>query len=160
VGHIRFRQETGDDPEKPRLGIALRLLFGMSRIKTLASRRALHADHPGGLEATALGLGLDLLSRDRSTHGKRISVLVDAQAVFYTAEKGRSSAPTLRRPLRRIAALTLACGWPPHFADAPCESNPADAPSRGLVAARVRSWQVRRQEAKLNRCVPTRTRWQ
>jgi len=146
--HVRFQQEPGDDPEKPRLGTAFRLPFGMSRFKTLASRRAQYVDHSGGLEATALGLGLDLLSRRLSTHGKRVAVLVDAQAVLYAAEKGRSSAPTLRRPLRRIAALTLACGWLPHFAYVPSESNPADAPSRGLVAARERPRDKRRQNAR------------
>ena len=158
--HVRLIQEPGDDPEKPRLGKAYRIPLPMSHFKVLASRKAKYRDHSGGLEATALELAMDLLSRDRHAHGSRVTFLVDARAVLFAAEKGRSTAPTLRRPLRRIAALTLACGWIAHFAYVPSESNPADAPSRGLRLRRERARQLRRTDRQTNGPCSQRTRLQ
>ena len=59
-------------------------------------------------------------------------MLVDAQAVLFALIKGRSSAPTLRFEVRRIAAHALAADVLLHFLWVPSEHNPADAPSRGL----------------------------
>ena len=143
-GHVRLTQEPGDEPEKPRLGDAFRIPLSMSDFKTLASRKAKYQDHSGGLEASALVLAMDLLSRDKSAHGARVVFLVDARAVLFAAEKGRSSASTLNRHMKRIAALTLACGWLAHFVYVPSESNPADAPSRGVRRRWERTRRTRR----------------
>jgi len=158
--HVRLIQVPGDEPEKPRLGSAYRIPLAMSQFKVLASKRAKHKDHSGGLEATALELAMDLLSRDGSAHASRVTFLVDARAVLFAAEKGRSSSQTLRRPLRRIAALTLACGWLAHFAYVPSESNPADAPSRGVVPGKDKARQTRRLTLGTNGRAPRFTQLQ
>ena len=56
---------------------------------------------------------------------------VDARAVLFAILKGRSSAPTLRRPLRAIAAHVLAGNLLIYPFWVPTEHNPADGPSRG-----------------------------
>ena len=76
-------------------------------------------------------LAVRWMSRSTIHHQRRALVLVDAQAVLSVHAKGRSSAPTLFRPLRRAAALFVAIGATPTFIYVPSESNPADAPSRG-----------------------------
>ena len=73
-------------------------------------------------------------------------MLIDAMAVQGALSKGRSSALSLRREVRRIAALTLAGGLVVSYLYVPSEFNPADDPSRGWVSSRrarasaIRSW--------------------
>ena len=67
-------------------------------------------------------------------HGHRICALVDAQAVLGAVCKGRSSVGTLQREVRRVGALTMACDLVVRYCYMTSESNPADAPSRGLKA--------------------------
>ena len=45
--------------------------------------------------------------RDKKRHGKRLVVLVDAQAVLGAAARGRSSANTIKREMRRYGALVF-----------------------------------------------------
>eukprot|EP00746_Dinoflagellata_sp_MGD_P052608 gnl/MRDRNA2_/MRDRNA2_232515_c0_seq1.p1 gnl/MRDRNA2_/MRDRNA2_232515_c0~~gnl/MRDRNA2_/MRDRNA2_232515_c0_seq1.p1 ORF type:complete len:176 (+),score=26.38 gnl/MRDRNA2_/MRDRNA2_232515_c0_seq1:34-528(+) len=83
------------------------------------------------MEGHALVMGLQLLGRDQKNHCKRMAVLVDAKTVRAAGQKGRSSAGTLKHPMRRLAAISLACNWLVRLAYLPSESNPADWPSRG-----------------------------
>ena len=97
--------------------------------------------------------------RSSTRHGKRMVLLVDAPAVKGAVAKGRSSAPSLRLEVMRIAALQMAGGILLKLVYVPSEDNPADAPSRGVV----RRWrphrdciahskkQVRATNAKLKR---------
>ena len=73
-------------------------------------------EHSGVVEAHALVMGLQFLSRDGEQHGKRLAVLVDAKVVRAAAQKGRSSAPALAY----------------YIANCQNEPMPADYPSRGL----------------------------
>ena len=136
--HIRLAQSDGDEPEKPRAGRCLRLPLRHRDFKVILKCRARRAGHSGGLEAAAVVLALRRLGRRACWHQHRGSFLVDAQAVLYALQKGRSSAGTLRWPVRKAGALSLACGWRWRYCYLPSESNPADAPSRG-EAPRVRA---------------------
>ena len=112
---------------------------------TVLSSPACHAAHSGSLEAVAVGLALRWVLRSSGRHSKRTLLLVDARAVIGAAAKRRSSAPTIRRDIMRIAALTLAGDLHVHLAYIPSEENPADAPSRGFVRrwrrhARAQPW--------------------
>ena len=91
-----------------------------------------HDGHAGALEASALILGLRWALRKKCTLSTRIVFLVDAQAVLYAATKGRSSSPTLRMPMCRLAALSLLGNMVLKFVYVPSEYNAADSPSRGL----------------------------
>ena len=71
------------------------------------------------------------LLRSPGKHGTHVTALIDAQAVLGAVSKGGSSAPTLRREVRRIGALSLAGGWCLRYVYVPSAFNPADAPSRG-----------------------------
>ena len=62
---------------------------------------------------------------------------MDAQAVRGALQKGRSSAGTLRHPIAQAGAIMLACNLRLRFAYLPSESNPADAPSRGVRVPRA-----------------------
>ena len=48
--------------------------------------------------------------RKARSRSKRLDILADAQAVLGCLNKGRTSAPLLVRPARRVAALSLAGG--------------------------------------------------
>jgi uncharacterized membrane protein len=108
-----------------------------SSFTTIVSAKALHRAHSGALEATAVVLLLRWLLRSKDKHAHRVVALVDAQAVLGAAAKGRTSAATLKREIRKIAALTLAGDFLMRYVYVPSEDNPADAPSRG-VRRRVR----------------------
>ena len=84
------------------------------------------------MEAHAVALGLNWLSHDVHNHGKRVTFLVDAKAVVGALKKGRTSAHTLKRAVRRCAATALASDILFHVAYVPSECNAADWPSRGL----------------------------
>ena len=108
-----------------------------TRISRSCCARAKIAAHSGALEASAVVLGLRRLGREARWHGHRGAFLVDAQAVLGALQKGRSSAGSLRFPVQQAGALSLACGWRWRWCYLPSESNPADAPSRGVVAHRT-----------------------
>merc|ERR1711990_753317 len=89
------------------------------------------------MELEAVKLGLLRTCRSVRAHGCRGCFLVDAQAVGFALRKGRSSAPSLRRGVRAVAAIELAADLRLCFPYLPSESNPADWPSRGKVRKRA-----------------------
>ena len=119
---------------KERQGHQVDFPIGRSAFRTVAQKRAKYTEHSGAMEAGAITLACRWLARSRQHHQRRVVILVDAQAVLYAHVKGRSSAATLSRPLRRAAAVLLATGTTPRFVYVPSESNPADLPSRGVLA--------------------------
>ena len=134
--HFRLKLEEGHGSERPRVGPCLRVPLGKFAFRTKLCIRARRLDHSGALEASAVVLGLRRLARCVRLHNHRGCFLVDAQAVLGALRKGRTSAQTLRHPVRQAGALALACGWRWHYGYLPSESNPADAPSRGVRARR------------------------
>ena len=99
----------------------------------MISCRTRHGGHPGLLEAHAIRLALEWVSRSVGRLGRRVVLLVDAKAVLGAVAKGRSSSQTLKRIIARISALCLATNTTLHLLYVPSEHNPADAPSRGSV---------------------------
>lgn len=122
-----------EEREKPRQGRACRLPINKAAFATVVSSRAVHSAHAGALEAGGVRLALRWFLRSVSRHGRRMVLLVDAQAVLGAVAKGRSSSPSLRREIMRIAALQLAGDVLLKLVYVPSEDNPADAPSRGVV---------------------------
>ena len=122
--------------EKPRRGRLFRLPLRTKSFRRVFSLRAKVVGHSGGMEADAAVLGLARLARSRRLHGSRGLLLVDAKVVEAAFRKGRSSAPTLRRPLARGAGVLLAAGFRMRYGYIPSESNiVADDASRGTRPA-------------------------
>jgi hypothetical protein len=119
--------------------------------KTIFSIKANRVEHAGTLEAHGVLLALKRLLRNPRHHSHRGLMLVDAQAVMYALRKGRSSAPTLRRNLRKIAAMELIGDVRLKFGYIPTDSNPADRPSRGLSRPFYRA---RRKPSKVETRLP------
>ena len=117
--------------------------------KHVFSVRAKYPGTPGALEASAVVLLLKRLSLKPRWFGHRGVALGDAQAVQSALHKGRTSAPTLRRPIRRAGAMMLACDWRYRHPYCPFESNSADPSSRG----RRNRGAMRRQEPSLARLI-------
>ena len=110
---------------------------------TVVSARCKHAGHSGALEGHGVTLALRWTLRAPRRHSKRTTLLIDAKTVLGGVAKGRSSAPTLRREIRRIGAYVLAGDLLLKPVYIPSEDNPGDAPSRGIV----RRWRSRRTPA-------------
>jgi len=127
LGHAAKRHRL-----RERVGEMKRLPLAPSHFRTILSVRCRRVCHSGALEAQAVVLSLRRLLRDVRLHRARAPFLVDARAVMDALRKGRSSAPTLRYPVRQCAALLLAADVRMHFGYIPSESNPADPPSRGI----------------------------
>ena len=127
------RGDSDDEPEKRRVGTPDRLRLRKTAFSTVVCAKARYQAHSGALEATGVSLMLQWLLRSPSKHATRVPALVDAQAVLGAAAKGRSSAPSLKLEIRRIAALTLAGDFLMRYIYVPSEDNPADAPSRGVI---------------------------
>ena len=128
-----------DEPERPRKGRPLYLRISKKAFATVISSKAKCPAHSGALEAHAVSLSLRWLLRSVHRHSKRTVLLVDATAVCGALAKGRSSSPTLKHELRRIAALAIAGDLWIRVVYIPSEDNPADAPSRGIV----RKWRTK-----------------
>jgi len=124
--------KDGVRQEVKRTGRRVDFPLPMSAFKPTFSIRARTIKHSGALEAEAAVLGLRRLARCRRNLGRRGLFLIDARAVECALRKGRSSAPTLRRPLMAAAAVQLAEGLRMRFGYVPSELNPADPPSRGV----------------------------
>ena len=146
--YIRLLRQSNDPPEKPRDGIEIRIPLKQTDFGTKLSVKAAHIDHSGGMEAHAVALGLRWLTRDVSSHETRVTFLVDAKAVVGALRKGRTSAHTLKRALRRCAAIAVAADLLMHVAYVPSESNPSDWASRGLQKRRATS----RSNNLVNKC--------
>ena len=151
VGPGRYVHIAGDEAApagspRARAGAPVSLPISRSAFRSVISSRRRFAGHSGALEAAAFSLGLRWLLRAGSRHGLRQVFLIDATAVQGAVRKGRSSAPSIRREISRIAALTLAGGLNITYLYVPSEFNPADDPSRGVVVPRrrrlsaVRAW--------------------
>jgi site-specific DNA-cytosine methylase len=131
--YIRLTRAPGDPEELPRLGQAFRIPMEFDDFRTVFSVRAEETSHSGAMELQAVKMALLRLTRSGSLHSHRGVVLVDAQAVGFALQKGRSSAGTLRRGVGAVAAISLAADLKLSYPYLPSESNPADFPSRGKV---------------------------
>ena len=136
--------EADNADEKYRVGEPIKLPFSKDSFTDVLSVRAKMLQHSGAMEAHAVLLLVQWALRSASRFNRRLLVLIDAKAVLYAVLKGRSSAPTLKPVMRRIAAHCLAGGLLLYPLYVPSENNPADGPSRGLR----RRPQVRRKVAK------------
>ncbi len=133
-GFIRLDRENDPDaePEKPRVGRAHLLSLRRCDFKHLLSIKARHLEHSGVLELQGAILLFKLLSRSTKFHGRRVLVLLDAKAVLYGIQKGRSSSRKLGRLLQRLGAYVIATDMLPRLLYVPTEDMPADEPSRGI----------------------------
>ena len=138
--YVRLERDGGDtdEAERPRSGTPYLLHLSKRRFRTLVSARRHYQAHSGGLEAAAVVLMLRWITRSKSRHSARLVALVDAQAVIGALTKGRTSAPSLRREVRRVAALTLSADLDVKYVYVPSEDNAADAPSRGIRRPRLK----------------------
>ena len=141
---LRLTQVPWDDAEKSRPGCVFRLPLTMGDFKPVFSIKAKELAHSGVLELEAVKLGLLRYTRCARRHSHRGVIMVDARAVGGALQKGRTSAGTLKRGIRSIAALSLACDLKLSFPYLPSESNPADFPSRGRVYRRTTKSAVRK----------------
>ena len=143
------RGEVDDEAERDRIGQPHRLGLRKSAFATILSAKRRHEAHAGSLEATGLQLLLRWVVRSRSRQGHRVVALVDAKAILCAAAKGRTSARSIQRDVRRISALTLAGNLHMHYVYVPSEDNPADAPSRGVIrkVSKVKRAHLRRCRA-------------
>ena len=116
-----------------RIGEPRVLLVSMRCFSIAISCRAEFGGHPGLLEALAVKLALEWGCRNADHIGKRIVMLINTRAVSGAISKGRSSARTLQRIVRRISALALATNSTLQLVYVPSQHNPADAPSGGKV---------------------------
>ena len=110
--YVRLNRDgdSEDEEERPRLGTPHKLGLSKSDFTTVVSARAQYQAHSGALETTAVVLLLRWLLRSPGKHAHRVVALVDAQAVLGAAAKGRTSALTIKREIRKVAALTFPIG--------------------------------------------------
>ena len=131
---FRPASDGDDKADVKRAGIQQRLRVKAKDFRTVLALRAQYSAHSGALEAAGVTVMLRWLTRSPARHSVRIAALVDAMAVLGAAARGRSSAPTLRTGVARFGAISVAADLLVRYAYIPSESNPADAPSRGVVA--------------------------
>jgi len=137
-----------DEDERPRRGVRCELGLSKHNFKPVISSRARYKAHSGALEATGLSMTIRWVMRDIRRHSRRVVVLVDAQAVLGAAARGRSSARTIKREIRRYGALVLGGDLLVRLVYIPSEDNLGDAPSRNksrvISGARFDKGQQRR----------------
>ena len=105
-----------EEPEKPRKGQVCPLPICKAAFATVVSSPAVHAAHAGALEAGGVRLALRWFLRSEKRHGRRLVMLVDAQAVLGAVAKGRSSSPSLRESQRCSSPamfFSSSCTYPP-----------------------------------------------
>jgi hypothetical protein len=102
------RSDQAEEPQRDRIGTPHHLGIRKDAFATVISSPHRFKAHPGSLEASALVLLFRWLCRSQDKQGHRVTALVDAKVVIGAAAKGRTSAAFLKRPLRQLAALTLA----------------------------------------------------
>jgi hypothetical protein len=124
--------ESDDAEERYRVGEPTTLPFSKNSFTDVLSVKAKMVQHSGAMEAHAVLLLVQWALRSTSRFNRRLLVLIDAKAVLYAVLKGRSSAPTLKPVIRRLAAHCLAGDLLLYPLYVPSENNPADGPSRGL----------------------------
>ena len=86
--------------------------------------------HINVLEMQAAFNCLKWRARKASNLGKRFLHLIDSQVCAAILTKGRTSSLRIRRTIRKINALVLACNFHPCFGYINTDDNPADVPSR------------------------------
>ena len=134
--HVRTTRDglsPDEEPERPRRGEELRIPLSKAAFSTVVSARRRFHGHSGALEAHGVTLALRWVTRSARRHSRRTTLLIDARTVLGALAKGRSSAETLRREIRRAGAYILAADLLVKPVYIPSEENPADAPSRGIV---------------------------
>jgi hypothetical protein len=99
---------------------------------TIVSSRWRGQEHINTLELRAALLAVHWALSFPSALRRRVFLLVDSTAAFFSLWKGRSSSPALLLVLRKISALLLAGGLSLLPGWLPSAVNPADAPSRLL----------------------------
>jgi hypothetical protein len=144
---VRLDRLGHDEDEAPRdrIGSPHQLGLAKSAFTTVVQAKKQYAAHSGELEAVGLVLLVKWILRSTARHSKRIVVLVDAKSVLGAASRGRSSAPSLKRVIRQLGALTLAGDFLLRYVYVPSEDNPADAPSRGVTRNCPRQQRLRQR---------------
>eukprot|EP00435_Cladocopium_sp_Y103_P021060 s3166_g5.t1 len=97
--------------------------------------------HITQLETVAVLDLLRKLMRTKSNHSHKTLLLVDNASVVGILAKGRTTAATLRQPLRRIAAILVATSSRLVVAWIKSEWNPADGPSRWVSSFIEELWE-------------------
>jgi len=116
---------------KEAYGRPVHLPASVDSFTPVLSLKAKRTEHSGAMEAHGVVLLAQWAARSADRHGARLVAAIDAQAVLGAVKKGRSSRPTFKRQVTRLAATCLAadiqllCLW------VPSAHNPADGPSRG-----------------------------
>eukprot|EP00959_Pyramimonas_sp_CCMP1952_P073707 1540525-Pyramimonas_sp.AAC.1 len=100
---------------------------------TVVATRVRHRSNILELEGDALVLGYRHILRTGGARGSRVLAIVDNIPLCLGAVKGRARSSYLLRPLRRIAALSMATGARLCVRWVPSERNPANKGSRGQV---------------------------
>ena len=116
---------------KAAYGSPVELRAKLGDFTPVLSLKARRLAHSGELEAHGLLLLTQWVARSAVRHSSRVVTAIDARAVLGAARKGRSSAPTLKRAIKRVAATCLAADLQLLTLWVPSAHNPADAPSRG-----------------------------
>ena len=145
---VRLAWEDGDPPEISRDGHIVRLPLGLDDFKTVFSIRAQTVSHSGTMELQAVKSALLRLTRSARLHAHRGAVLVDARAVGFSLQKGRSSSGTLARGVAAVGAISLASDLKLSYPYLPSESMPADWPSRGKVRKNIKRKRDRKPAAR------------
>lgn len=122
-----------DTPEETCAFTAMSM--GIRTWKHIVSAPFYYHQHINTLELNAVLVALRWLLSFRASVNKRVLMLGDSQVVVHALSKGRTSAPTLFLPLRRLSCFVLASGLRVSYRWIPSEFNPADGPSRAFTAA-------------------------
>ena len=107
--------------------------MGVRIWKAAISAPYLYPQHISTLELQCVLVAIRWLLSHPAAIGKRVLMLGDSQVVTYALNKGRTSAPSLFLPLRRLSCFVLASGLRMSYRWIPSEFNPADGPSRAFV---------------------------
>jgi hypothetical protein len=91
-------------------------------------------EHINALELRTAGYGVAASLRVDGRFDSRFVLLTDSAVALGALTKGRSSSFALLRCVRRVSALLLATGTRPLYRFVESEVNPADLPSRELLA--------------------------
>ena len=89
-----------------------------------------HKAHINALEMQAALNSIKWRARKAANLGKRFLHLIDSQVCAAILTKGRTSSLRIRKSIRKVNALILACNFHPSFGYVNTEDNPADIPSR------------------------------
>lgn len=93
------------------------------------------AEHINALEIRTAGYGVGWALRNICSFDGRFVLLTDSSVALGVLTKGRTSSFPLLRCVRRVNALLLATGVRPLVRYVESEANPADLPSRRVMAS-------------------------